>query len=213
MNIFSYDSKFSQVMIRISYSCWLNILWMVTSLPIITIGASTTALYTVTLKIADETESNITKQYFKAFKSNFVQATRLWLILLAAGALLGLDFYIVSHMRVTTTGPAAVLWTLNFALIICISIIYTVILMYVFPLLARFDNTDGAMIKNSLLTGTHYLFCTIVVAAIHFAMFYAVVALFTPLILFGEGMCALLSSYMFLNIFRVIEYHQKEDEE
>ena len=89
MNIFSYESKFSQVMLKLSYSCWLNLLWFICSIPVFTIGASTTALYTVTLKIADETESNITKQFFQAFKRNFVQATRLWLIMLLAGILIG----------------------------------------------------------------------------------------------------------------------------
>lgn len=48
------------------------------------------------------------------------------------------------------------------------------------------------MVKNSFLIGIRYLFCTILV----FAMFFAVVALYTPLIIFGEGLCALLSSYL-----------------
>ena len=212
MNIFSYESKFSQVMLKLSYSCWLNLLWFICSIPVFTIGASTTALYTVTLKIADETESNNTKQFFQAFKRNFVQATRLWLIMLLAGILIGADLYIVSHMRAASTGFPAVIWTLGLALNICAAIIYTVILMYVFPLLARFENTDIEMIKNSFLIGIHYLFCTIMVAAVHFVMFYAVVALFTPLILFGEGLCALISSYFFLNVFRVLSTTPEEEE-
>ena len=69
MNIFSYESKFSQVLLKISISCWLNTLWMVCSLPIFTIGASTTALYKVTLKVADETDSTIAKEFFNVFFS------------------------------------------------------------------------------------------------------------------------------------------------
>lgn len=213
MNIFSYDSKFSQLFLRLSYACWLNMMWMICSLPIITIGASTTALYSVTLKIADETESNITRQFIHAFRSNFKQSTRLWILLLIAGLLIGGDFYVVMHMRSMSTGIMAIIWTLNLALLIAVSIIYVVVLIYIFPLIARFENTDQAMLKNSLLIGIHYLFCTIVVAAIHFVMFYAVVAVFTPLILFGEGLCALLSSYMLINVFRVISYRPEEDEQ
>ena len=204
MNIFSYESKFSQVLLKISISCWLNTLWMVCSLPIFTIGASTTALYKVTLKVADETDSTISKEFFKAFRDNFAQATRIWLIMLVAGILLGTDGYIVSHLRAASTGPMAVLWTLNLALIICASIVYVIVLIYVFPLISRFENTDWAMIKNSFLIGIHFLFCTISVAAIHFAMFYAVVAIFTPLFIFGEGLCALLSSYLMLNVLRIV---------
>lgn len=213
MNIFSYDSKFSQLFLRLSYACWLNMMWMICSLPIITIGASTTALYSVTLKIADETESNITRQFIHAFRSNFKQSTRLWILLLIAGLLIGGDFYVVLHMRSMSSGSLAIMWTLNLALLIAVSIIYVVVLIYIFPLIARFENNDKAMLKNSLLIGIHYLFCTIVVAAIHFVMFYAVVAVFTPLILFGEGLCALLSSYMLINVFRVISYRPEEDEQ
>lgn len=213
MNIFSYDSKFSQLFLKLSYACWLNMMWMICSLPIITIGASTTALYSVTLKIADEKESNITKQFITAFRSNFKQSTRMWLLLLLAGILIGGDFYVVLHMRSMSSGSLAIMWTLNLALLIAISIIYVVVLIYIFPLIARFENTDQAMLKNSLLIGIHYLFCTIVVAAIHFVMFYAVVAVFTPLILLGEGLCALLSSYMLINVFRVISYRPEEDEQ
>lgn len=213
MNIFSYDSKFSQLFLKLSYACWLNMMWMICSLPIITIGASTTALYSVTLKIADETESNITRQFIHAFRGNFKQSTRLWILLLIAGLLIGGDFYVVMHMRSMSTGIMAIIWTLNLALLIAVSIIYVVVLIYIFPLIARFENTDQAMLKNSLLIGIHYLFCTIVVAAIHFVMFYAVVAVFTPLILFGEGLCALLSSYMLINVFRVISYRPEEDEQ
>ena len=212
MNIFSYDSKFSQLFLKLSYACWLNMMWMICSLPIITIGASTTALYSVTLKIADEKESNITKQFITAFRSNFKQATRMWLLLLLAGILIGGDFYVVLHMRSMSSGSLAIMWTLNLALLIAISIIYAVVLVYIFPLIARFENNDKAMLKNSLLIGIHDLFCTIVVAAIHFVMLYAVVAIFTPLILFGEGLCALLSSYMLINVFRLISYRPEEEE-
>jgi uncharacterized membrane protein YesL len=202
MKYFSYESPFSQVLIRITFSCWLNVLWFVCSIPIVTVGASTTALYAVSLKIAAGEESNLTKSFFSSFRSNFKQSTRLWLILLAAGILLGLDGYIVSHLRSTSTGPIAVMWTLNLALLIAAAIVLTVILIYIFPLIARYANTDIAMIKNSLLAGFRYLFCTIMVFAIHFAMFFAVVALFTPLVIFGEGLCALASSYFLLNVFR-----------
>ncbi|MBR4393584.1 MAG: hypothetical protein IKT07_06110, partial [Oscillospiraceae bacterium] len=62
------------------------------------------------------------------------------------------------------------------------------------------SNTNAAMLKNAFLIGTHYLFATILVFAVHFAMFFAVVAWFTPLIVFGEGLCALVSAWLLNNI-------------
>ena len=61
MKLFSYDSKFSQVLLKISYGCCLNLLWFLFSLPVITIGASTTALYYVSFKIVREEEHGIIK--------------------------------------------------------------------------------------------------------------------------------------------------------
>ena len=212
MRFFSYDSKFSQVLLHLSMACWLNILWFVCSIPIITIGASTTALYACTLKIADGIDGEITKRFFSSFRQNFAQATRVWLILLAAGLLIGADTYIAVHLRSSSTGVPAVFWTLNLALLFVIGIVYVIILLYIFPLISKFSNTDFNMFKNSLLIGTRYLFCTIMLFAVHFAMFFLVVAVFTPLIIFGEGLCALLCSYLMINVMRIVAYHADEEQ-
>ena len=213
MRFFSYDSKFSQLVLKISYSCMLNILWFITSIPIITIGASTTALYYASLKLVRGEDTFVVSMFFKAFKENFKQSTILWLILLVIGIILGGDGYILYHLRLTSTGTPAVLWTLVLALVIAAAIAYTIILMYVFPLVASVTNTNGAMIKNAFFIGTHYLFCTILVFAVHFAMFFIVVAVFTPLIIFGEGLCALISSYFLNNVIKACSYDPEDMEE
>jgi len=213
LRFFSYDSKFSQLLLKICYGCYLNLLWFVFSIPLITIGASTTALYYVSLKIVREEEHNITGMFIRSFKENFKQSTVLWLILLAVGIVLGGDYYILLHLRSISTGTPAVFWTLLLALLIAATIVYVIILMYVFPLIASVVNTNFAMIKNSFFIGTHYLFCTIMVFAIHFAMFFLVVRVFTPLIMFGEGLCALLSSYLLSNVIAACSYNPEDQED
>lgn len=202
MSIFSYDSKFSQVFLKIAYGCFLNVLWIACSVPIITLGASTTALYAVTLKIVDNEEGNVTKQFFQAFRENFKQATAIWLVLLAVGIFLGADAFILVRLRDSSAGAPSVMWTIILAMVIASLIIYAIVLMYVFPLVARVENTSPNMVKNALLIGIRYLFCTILVFAIHFAMFVVIVRFFTPLVLFGEGLCALLSSYLLAPVIR-----------
>ena len=204
--IFSYDSKFSYIVFRIAYGCYLNALWLVCSLPIFTIGASTTALYYVTLKIAGDEEGDVMQQFFRAFKRNFKQATVLWGVALGVGALLALDGYIVYHLRASSTGTVAILWTLLLALLIAAAVAYAIVLAYLFPLTASVSNTNAAMLKNSFLIGTHYLFCTITIFAIHFAMFFIVVRLFTPMLIFGEGLCALLSSHFLAPVIASCSY-------
>ena len=213
MSYFSYDSKFSQVLIKLSYSCWLNVLWMLCSLPVFTIGASTTALYSVTLKIADDTDSNVTKQFFKSFKENFAQATRLWLIMLAAGIFLTVDLLFVYRLRASSAGTMAVLWTLVMAFIIGACVVYVIVLLNLFPLVASFVNTDMEMLKNAFLVGVRYLFATITMFLIHVVMFLAIVIVFTPLAIFGEGLCALLCSYVLRNVISLLSVPSDQEDQ
>lgn len=210
MKLFSYDSTFSQTTLRVASSCYLNMLWLICSLPVVTAGAATTALYSVTLKLVEGDGGHLMQRFFRAFRENFRQATVLWLIVLAGGAFLALDGYILYHLRASSTGAVAVFWTLLLAVILAAAVAYAVILAYVFPLTASVVNTNLAMLKNSFLIGTHYLFCTIVVFAIHFAMFFVVVRLFTPMLIFGEGLCALLSSHLLSRVISTCSYEPSE---
>ena len=196
MNLFSYDSRFTQVLMKLVYSSYLNILWFICSIPIFTIGASTTALYYTCLKIVRNEEGNVTKTFFKSFKENFRQAIVIWLILFVIGSFLAFDFYVLYNLRLNTAMPMAAFWTILLAILIGAIIIYLIVLFMIFPLQASVINTTPNMFKNAFLIGTHYLFAPILVFAVHFAMFYAVVAVFTPLIVFGEGFCAMVSSFI-----------------
>ena len=204
MKIISYDSKFGRIMQHIAESCMLNGMWFICCIPIFTVGAATTALYTVTIAIAEQREGDIFQQFVQAFKSNFKQATILWLILLAIGILLGTDIYILLHLRAATEGAVAGFWTLLLAMVIAACIVYAIELTFVFPLVARVENTNRAMLVNSLLVGTHYLNCFLAVFGIHFAMAFIAIRIFTPILILGEGLCALLSSYLFSPVIRAV---------
>lgn len=184
-----------QLINKVVYSVYLNILWFICCIPIVTIGASTTALFYVTLKIAKNDEGNITKAFFHSFRVNLKQSTIVWMILLCMGIILGVDGYVVYHMRYENA-----FWTLCTAFLIIAAAAYAIVLMYIFPLMARFENTISAMFKNALFMGIQFLFCTISMAAIYFAMLLVVVRFFTPAIIFGEGLCALLCSCLLSNI-------------
>ena len=213
MKFFSYESKFSQLLLKLCYACYLNLLWMLCSIPIVTIGASTTALYYASLKIVRGEESYAGRMFFRSFKENFRQATQLWLILLGVGLFLGADGYILYHLRQSSTGTLAVIWTVILAVVIAAAVLYVIVLEYVFPLLASVSNTNRAMLKNSFLIGTHYLFATILVFAVHFAMFFVVVAWFTPLIVFGEGLCAMISAWLLNSILISVSGSPEENTE
>ena len=196
MKFFSYESKFSQLLLKLGFACYLNLLWFICSIPIFTVGAATTALYYTSLKIVRDEEYRVGRLFFRSFKQNFRQSTVVWLIMLGIGLFLGTDAYILNHLRLSTTGTPAVIWTLILTVVIAASLMYVIVLLYLFPLIASVENTNKAMFKNAFLIGTHYLFATIMLFAIRFAMFFIVVAWFTPMIVFGEGLCVLISAWM-----------------
>ncbi|MDE7177774.1 MAG: DUF624 domain-containing protein [Lachnospiraceae bacterium] len=206
-SLFDIDGPVMRFMTKIAYAVYLNILWFICCLPVFTIGASTTALFYVSLKVAKDEEGRLTKSFFRSFKENFRQATIIWLILLAVGILLGVDGYVFYHMRFDNT-----LWTLGTAVFYVLLAAYAIILMYIFPLLARFDNTIRAMFKNAIMIGMRFLLCTALMALIYFIMAVVVINFFTPAIIFGEGLCALLCSYLLSNILLLCEEKTEEEE-
>lgn len=158
-NLFNMDNKFFQFMGRVADLMILNILFIVCSIPVFTIGASTTALFYVTLKMAKNEEAYIVRPFFKSFKQNFRQATGIWLIVLFSFILLFSDFYIISQMSGT------VAMVVRYGLIF-VALVFSFIYLYVFPVLAKFDNTIKNTIKNSLLMAIRHLPRTIAMLAI-----------------------------------------------
>ena len=206
MRFLSYDSKFGRFFLKLSYACCLNFMWFVCCLPIFTIGASTTALYYTSFKIAKDEGSFITTMFFRSFRQNFKQATIIWMIMLAVGLAIGADAILLFQLHRTTTGAAAVVWTLLLAVIFACAILYAIVLAHIFPLLSIASNTTANMFKNAFLIGTHYLFVTILIFFVHYAMFFLVVNVFTPLIIFGEGLCAVICAHIMLKILRPLLY-------
>ena len=101
------DKPLFAVLTKLTYSAYLNILWLVCSLPIVTIGASTTALFYVTLKMAEDRDDGLTRMFFKAFRENFKPATKLWLILLAGAICVGFAGFDEYHQSfVADRGPS-----------------------------------------------------------------------------------------------------------
>ena len=143
-NFLSMDSPFFSALSRMADLVILNVIFLVCCIPVITIGASCTAMAYVMLKIREKEEGYIVRPFFKAFKDNFKQATLVWLILLAAAFVLFLDLKMSPAMGGTMmfvlrvmVGIAGIFWIMIF--------------LYVFPLMARFSNTTISMLRNSVL--------------------------------------------------------------
>lgn len=154
---FNLDSPLMRFLTKLADLMILNILFLITCLPIVTIGAAWTALYYVTLKMVRDEESAILRSYFHAFRQNFRQATMLWLGVLAVGAVLILDYLILRRID----SPVAAAMNMGIGVI---AILMFLVLQYLFPLLARFDAGNVQTFKNACLLAVAHLPRTLVMA-------------------------------------------------
>ena len=147
--LFSPDSKFMRVMSRVGDLMIMNLIFLVTCIPIVTIGASLTALYTVCFRFGTEKEGKMVRTYFKAFKENFKQSTLLWLVILIFGAASAFNAYFFYIM------PGTIRWC--FLLFSCLFVLIVLTAGYTFPLLSQFSNSMISTFKNALIFSVGYL--------------------------------------------------------
>ncbi len=144
MNFNWIDNPIMRGMGRLADFIILNLLWVVCSIPIITIGASTTALYTVMLKLVKNEEGYIAKGFLKAFKENFKQSTIMWIIFLLISIVFVVDFASIKLMSDKIGGILQILFLFMGALL-------AAWMVYAFALQARFVNTVKNTLKNAMI--------------------------------------------------------------
>lgn len=200
--LFNMDNKFFTVMGRVADLIMLNVVCLICCLPIVTIGASLTALHYVTLKMARNEESYIIRSFFKSFKQNFKQATIINLIMLAVAAVLYMDLNIVPGLGGTMSQVLYVLF-------IAFGIIYLMVFLYIYPVLAKFYNSIKNTFRNAFLMAIRHLPYTILMAVITLiplAVFFvpdvrAQSFLLMVLILVGISLEAFINGHFLVRIF------------
>ena len=159
-HFFSTDGPLMEYLTKLRDWMILSVLWIVCSLPVITLGVSTTAMYYVTLKMAKKEEVSVFKSFFKSFKENFKQGVVLTLIVLIVGAILILDCWYFSRMAGT---KGAVMTGVFYAVTVC----FLAITLYVFPFLAQFSNTISGIWKSAVVLAIRNIRNTVVILIFH----------------------------------------------
>lgn len=143
----------SPSMTRIGQVCVLvicNLLWLVCCVPVLTAGAATAALDTVLLRFPDETVDSAFKDFFSAFRLHLREATPCWLVLLAVGAVLAVDFRFLLLRGLTDTLPVMGLFFLFLFL-------YLFLLVWTFPVVITLGGSPGAVLQKALLLSLSHL--------------------------------------------------------
>lgn len=189
---------------RIWDAFYLTVLWLVCSLPIVTIGASTTATLYVAMKIMKDEEGNITKQFFAAFKENFKQATVLGILGTIAAVVLVVNlwfYYQINHSVAKIFMIVLIVFTYVFLMIV----------HYVFAVLARFANTTKNLLILSFLFAMKNFGWTFFMITCTVCIFVIGIFIMAPVLAFSVGALALVDAWVVNEIFgKYIEENQLE---
>lgn len=213
MKILDIDSPLILFLGKMADMMWLTILTMICCIPIITVGSSLTALHYVALKMVRNEDGYITRSFFKAFKENFRQATIIWLIFLVIFVFLFVDYRIIM-----TAGTEINLIVQLLLLVIAIFAVFT--FMYVWPLLAKFDNTIKRTIINAFAISGFQFFKSLLMLFINlmpFLLWYFVQPqipnIFPVLFVFWFSAPAYFSAKIYDKFFRTMEEKILEQQE
>jgi uncharacterized membrane protein YesL len=128
----------------------LNLLWLLCSLPLVTIGASSTAFYYAMVKVIRGERGHLFGEFWRSFKLNVVKATLIWISFAALIFLL-----LVNRNIAADIGGYFGLFLL--CLYTLIAVLFLGVLMYVFPVLSRFHMTIPQAVKLSVYMCFRYL--------------------------------------------------------
>lgn len=206
---FNLDSPFMVFLSNLTDVVILNVLCLVCSIPIVTIGPSITAMHYVTLKMVREEEGYVVKSFFKAFKENFKQSFIAWMVFLVITVVFLLDYRILKESGMEENKVFGIVIGAIY-LFVCLTT------MYIFPLLSRFENTLRQTVKNALFMSILHIFKTIIMAIIYMIPFILLPMHFNVVLAFliiGLSGPAYINSYIWKSIFKKYEPQEVAEEE
>ena len=194
--IFDMDSPLMRILNKFADLMWLNILTLICCIPIVTIGPALSAAHYVELKMYRNEEGYITRDFFKAFKVNFKQATKAWLVQLVILIVLLGDIYI------TWSGlKAGNQWGTFSIVFIIMALIAAAWAIYTSAYISRFEQVTKITLKNTILILIANLPWTLLVIVI-LVVSLILVWILIPLIFILPVGAALTYEFIFERIFR-----------
>lgn len=176
----------------------LNLLTLLCSLPIITAGTAITALNDACIRLVRSEDGELARDYFRAFRTNFKKATLLWLLFLAAAALIYFDYLAaLTYVPQLRAG------------IFAVALIVLAIAFYAFALLSRYENTLWATLKNAAQLAVGFFPRTLVMLVFAVAFWLACIHWFSfgslVLLLAGLSLPVYVNAVMLEGVFQKIE--------
>ena len=193
MGAYNVNNRFWQFLNRLTSVFLLTLLWALACIPVVTVGAATTACIKVVMELYNDAEGSIFKEFWAEFKRCFGKATAMWFLHLAVGAL---AFLSLSASRALFIDRGSYVGAFFFPVVAILSLLLLMAALYTWPLLAYADGSlmDIAECAVKAMIGQIVLSLSMV------AILIAVVFLF----LYFPGYCILfplLIFYLFAKVF------------
>lgn len=178
--LFDLDNPIWKFMGRVADVFLLTVLWTVCSIPLVTIGASTTALYYVTLKMARNHEQSLVKSFFRSFRDNFFLSTVIWAVIAGVGGMLAAGFYVLGHMTVQQSA-------FFLCILVVLLLLYLFTLTVIFPLAARLDTDAVHLFLMAFMTAVKNFSWVLLMTVTTVCAALLAVFVFWPILLLGVG--------------------------
>ena len=206
---FDIEGGFFRSLTKVADFIILGLLVLIFSIPVITIGPALSAAYYVALKEVKDEEGYVVKDFWKAFKQNFRQGFIIELITFGAAGLLYYDLSITykwAHVE------QSIYANLLFYILIAFLVIIAAAAIYIFPMLAKFNNKTIKLIINSVVMAMRHLPQTIIMLVINGYLGYMTVT-YPPFILFTISISLYVNSFIIVRIFKIYTTPPKEKED
>lgn len=189
-SMFNLDSPLNKGLTLVADLMLVNFLFLLFSLPILTIGASLTAMNSVTLKMARKEQPSILKSFWGSFNENLKQATILWILTIGMGGVLFTWYIVIENL--INIGIASVFRVFLYIFMV----MFIIMLTYIYYLQAMFANKIMQTIKNALLFSIKHLFFSFIFILIIFVGLFIV--FFYPKII-GYGLIVVLIGFSLMS--------------
>ena len=196
MSLFHYEGPINRIGTVIADIIILSIIWILFSIPLFTIGASSTALYYVCTRRISDKEGYLFKDFWKSFRANFFKSSLLWLLGLVLTGFIFLNLHLIVNLELRSdlrTALIAVQLAIFFELLITS--------LYLYPIIARFEMAYSQTIKSAFFMANRHILTSIAIAALAIFIVLAAMAIW-PIFLVGMGLYAYITSHIFMHIFK-----------
>jgi len=162
MKLFNPDSRIMIFLSRVADLVILNILWLVCCIPVVTIGASTTAMYHVIRHWQKDSVSSVVRDFFQSFKEDFKQATPVYLILLIPTVAVVMNAMLIFNPENSAAVPSylLVIWFISALILLFIS-------SFVYPVMAFFADSIFKTLRNAMVLALAHLPRTILISVLN----------------------------------------------